>query len=117
MEFQYDVFLSYRSADRDVVRQLAERLKAEGLRVWFDEWMIHAGNRIPDQIERGLQESRTFLSLMSPPAFDSDWVSLERGAALMRSPGNEDRRFIPVLLSDCQVPDMLAQFRAIDYRT
>lgn len=36
--FDYDVFLSHSSKDKDIVRPLAERLRADGLRVWFDEW-------------------------------------------------------------------------------
>ena len=39
-EFQYDVFLSHAKADKPAVRELAERLKGDGLRVWFDEWVI-----------------------------------------------------------------------------
>ena len=34
--FQYDVFLSYSTKDKPVICELAERLKADGLRVWFD---------------------------------------------------------------------------------
>jgi len=36
-EFKYDVFLSYSSKDKPVVRELANRLKKDKLRVWFDE--------------------------------------------------------------------------------
>jgi hypothetical protein len=32
--FRYDVFLSHSSADKPVVRELAERLRDAGLRVW-----------------------------------------------------------------------------------
>ena len=40
--FAYDVFLSHNSKDKPRVRKLAERLRAEGLRVWFDDWVIRA---------------------------------------------------------------------------
>ncbi len=36
--FSYDVLLSHNAKDKPRVRRLAERLKQEGLRVWFDEW-------------------------------------------------------------------------------
>lgn len=36
--FTYDVFISHSAKDKPVVRELAERLKRDGLRVWFDEW-------------------------------------------------------------------------------
>ena len=38
--FTDGVFLTYSSQGRAVVRPIAERLKADGLRVWFDEWGI-----------------------------------------------------------------------------
>jgi len=36
-DFKYDVFLSHSSKDKDIVRAVAERLRADGLRVCFDE--------------------------------------------------------------------------------
>lgn len=35
--FPYDVLLSRSSNDKPVVRAIAERPRADGLRVWFDE--------------------------------------------------------------------------------
>ena len=40
--FAFDVFLSHSSKDKRVVRPLAERLRADGLRVWLDEWELNA---------------------------------------------------------------------------
>jgi hypothetical protein len=45
-EFKFDVFLSHNKADKSRVRQLAERLRAAGLRVWFDDWVIKPGDDI-----------------------------------------------------------------------
>ena len=36
-DFQYDVFLSHSAKDKAVVRPLAERLRQDGRKVWFDE--------------------------------------------------------------------------------
>ena len=36
--FTHDVFLSHNSKDKSVVRPLVERLRKDGLKVWFDEW-------------------------------------------------------------------------------
>ena len=46
-DFSYDVFLSHSSKDKHIVRPLAERLRNDGLNVWFDEWSIRAGDNIP----------------------------------------------------------------------
>ncbi len=55
--FSYDVFLSHSSKDKKVVRAVAERLRADGLRVWFDEWEIKAGDSIPAKIKKGLEDN------------------------------------------------------------
>ena len=39
-DFQFDVFLSHRANDKAVVRDEAERLRKDGLKVWFDEWEL-----------------------------------------------------------------------------
>ena len=44
--FQYDVFLSHSSKDKAVVRAVAERLRKDGLKVWFDEWVLKPGDSI-----------------------------------------------------------------------
>ena len=94
-EFQYDVFLSHNQADKPRVRRLAERLRAAGLRVWFDEWVIQPGDDIYLAIERGLEAARTLVLCLSPAALGSDWVSLECSTVLFRDPTNAGRRFIP----------------------
>ena len=45
-EFPYDVFLSHSAKDKAVVRPLAERLRADGVKVWFDEWVLKPGDSI-----------------------------------------------------------------------
>lgn len=115
-EFPYDVFLSHSSQDKPAARELAQRLKRDGLRVWFDEWVIQPGDSIPLAIERGLEGSRTLVLVMSTAALDSDWVTLERHTALFRDPTNQQRRFIPLRLDDCKINDTLKQFAYVDWR-
>ena len=95
--FPYDVFLSHSAKDKAVVRPLAERLRADGLKVWFDEWEFpspagagEGGRRpgegrgakadsIPAKIEAGLEHSRVLVLCMSAQAFGSNWAHLETG--------------------------------------
>ena len=95
-DFEYDVFLSHATANKAAVRELAERLKEDGLRVWLDKWVIQPGDSIPLAIEHGLESSRTLVLVMSQAAFDSEWVTLERHTALFRDPTNQQTRFIRV---------------------
>ena len=99
-----------------VEREPANRLKADGLRVWLDEWEIKPGDLIGLKIEQGLERSRTLILVMSANAFASEWVSLERHTALFRDPTNNQRRFVPLRLDDAQIPDLLRQFAYVDWR-
>jgi hypothetical protein len=115
-QFAYDAFLSHNAKDKPAVRELAECLKQDGLRVWFDEWVLQPGDSIPLKIEQGLEQSRTFILIMSQNAFASEWVTLERHTALFRDPTNAERRFIPLRLDDAEITDTLKQFAYIDWR-
>jgi hypothetical protein len=114
--FHYDVFLSHSSKDKPAVRALAERLKADGLRVWLDDWEILAGDSIFQKVQQGLQQSRILLLFLSRQAFGSDWVTLEHQTILFRDPTNKERRFIPLRLDDTEHPDVLRPFAYIDWR-
>ena len=114
-DFPYDVFLSHSSKDKAVVRPLAERLKKDGLKVWFDEWALKSGDSIPAKIEEGLEHSRVLVLCMSAHAFGSDWAQLEAGTFRFRDPLNKERRFIPLRLDDAPIKGSLAQFLYINW--
>ncbi|MGA8220344.1 MAG: TIR domain-containing protein [Candidatus Acidiferrales bacterium] len=114
--FAYDVFISHSSKDKSIVHELAERLRADGLRVWFDIWEIRPGDNIPAKIEEGLERSSVLLLCMSTNAFGSDWAVLESQTFRFRDPLNKDRRFIPIRLDEAPIKGTLAQFLYIDWR-
>jgi len=116
VQFSFDVFLSHSSKDKPVVRPVAERLKADGLRVWFDEWELHPGDSIPAKIEDGLEHSRVLVLCMSGNAFGSDWAQLESSTFRFRDPLNKERRFIPLRLDEAPIKGSLAQFLYIKWR-
>ena len=109
-EFPYDVFLSHSAKDKAVVRPLAERLRADGVKVWFDEWVLKPGDSIPAKIEEGLERSRVLVLCMSAHAFGSDWAQLESGTFRFRDPLNKERRFLPLRLDAPPIKGSLAQF-------
>ncbi len=100
--FEYDVFLSHNQADKPRVRRLAEWLRAAGLRVWLDEWVLQPGDDVYLAIERGLETAHTLVLCLSPAALGSDWVGLERSTTLFRDPSNFGHHFIPLLLADAK---------------
>ncbi len=113
--FEYDVFLSHSSQDKAAVRDLAERLRADGLRVWLDEWELKPGDSVPKKIDDGLEASRVLVLCMSAHAFGSEWAQLESYTFRFRDPLNTERRFIPLRLDESPVKGLLAQFLYINW--
>ena len=74
-DFPYDVFLSHSAKDKAVVRPLAERLRADGVKVWFDEWEIPASG----------------LTSIHPSSFRLHPL-LESGTLRFRAPLNKELR-------------------------
>jgi small GTP-binding protein len=114
-EFAYDVFLSHSAKDKPVARDIAERLRKDGVKVWFDEWTLKPGDNIPHKIEEGLERSRVLVLCMSANAFGSDWAQLESGTFRFRDPLNKERRFLPLRLDDAPVKGSLTQFLYINW--
>ena len=114
--FTHDVFLSHSNYDKPVVRELAERLRTDGVRVWYDEWEIKLGDSIFSKVEAALQQSRVLVLCMSQHAFGSDWATLESQTFRFRDPLNKQRRFIPVRLDETQPKSSLAEFMNAGWR-
>lgn len=116
-DFKYDVFLSHSSKDKDVVRDIAERLRADGVRVWFEDWEIGLFTRKAkrrQKVEEGLEHSRVLVLCMSSNAFGSEWDQLETETFRFRDPLNKERRFI-LLRLDLAYKESLAQFSYINW--
>jgi len=114
--FQYDVFLSHSSKDKKVVRNIAEQLRKDGVKVWFNAWILKPGDSIPAKIEEGLEYSRVLVLCMSANAFGSDWAYLESGTFRFRDPLNKQHRFLPMRLDDASIKGSLEQFLYINCR-
>lgn len=115
-DYDFDVFLSHNSADKELVRHVAEQLRDAGLKVWLDDWIIGFGDDIYLAVESGLQKSRSLALFISQDALNSDWVALERSTALFRDPKNKTRRFVPILIDDSKLPDTIHRYRYLDFR-
>src|SRR5206468_1299285 len=90
------VFLSHNSKDKLVVRQLAESLKARGVRVWLDEWELVPGRSWQDALEDIIQTSKSAAVLVGPEGL-GPWELPEMRACLNEFVKRR-LRVIPVLL-------------------
>ena len=62
----YDVFLSYNSDDRGVVRNVARRLREAGVTVWFDKEAIPPGASWMRELEARLRRQPGLRGLPRP---------------------------------------------------
>ncbi len=113
-DFRYDVVLSHNAKDKPRVRRLAERLKAAGVRVWLDEWVIQAGDFIALKVDEGLEQSRVLL-LLSVSQLST---FLGAGAEHRRPPrsGQCGPPVHPAPAGDCALPDTLQRCKVVDFR-
>lgn len=115
-----DLFLSHNNADKPWTERLAAAVEADRsgppLKVFFDKWDIPHGGDIPAELEEGLQNSRYVGLVLSPESLSSDWVTLERSTAIHRDPRARQRSLIPLLRRTCNLPDMMARLKYIDFR-
>ena len=82
---KYDVFISHASEDKaDFVRPLVHALAALGLRVWYDEDMIRAGDSIGQSIDSGLRDARNAVVVLSPTFLKKQWTKWELHAFVHR---------------------------------
>lgn len=82
---QYDVFISHASEDKDAfVRPLANELERWGLKVWYDEFALRLGDSLSASIDRGIQDSRYGLLVLSPSFLGKNWPDYEYRSLLTR---------------------------------
>jgi hypothetical protein len=123
-----DVFLCHTGANKDWVRELAERLEMEQvdgrpLRVFFDEWDIAPGENILTRIEEGLRRARFVAVVLSPALTRASWPTLEWQSQVYDDPHGKRARIIPLLvekfdsdtLQPIDIPYPLRLLRYLDF--
>ena len=93
----YDVFISHASEDKETfVRALAERLRAEHLEVWFDEFTLRLGDSLRQSIDHGLARSRFGIVVLSHAFFAKQWPQRELDGLTAREIDQRNRVILPV---------------------
>ena len=101
-----DIFISYASQDRELVRQLVASLEADGFSLWWDR-AIEPGHRYDHQINSALDQASVVLTVWTEHSVESDWVRWEASEGLRRG------CLIPVRLDDSRLPDEFQRTQAL----
>ena len=106
------IFFSYARDNSEFVIELAKRLKADGKNVWLDQIDIPAGSRWDLEIQRALEKANVLLIVLTPTSAISNNVMDEVSFAI-----EENKKIVPVLVEDCDLPFRLRRFQYVDYTT
>lgn len=87
---RYGMFVSYRSIDAPLARELADLLSSAGVRVWFAEYeiLLSGRERFARAIDRGVRESVAAIAVTSEEYFASEHCMREM-EGLARTVGTE----------------------------
>ena len=82
---KYDLFISHASEDKDaIVRPLATILERLSVWVWYDEFSLQLGDSLTASIDKGLQESRYGLVVLSKAFLSKKWPEYEYRSLMTR---------------------------------
>lgn len=99
----FDVFISYSSADREAVVAIAEWLKEKGLRVFLDRWYLTPGQPWHSHLDLQLNRCAAVAICLGPGRLGG-WQQREIGVALDRQVSEHEFPVIPVLLPGADDP-------------
>lgn len=111
-DYEFDLFLSYSTKDRDQAAVIVQAAESLGLRIYQDRKEVDYGEVWAEEIRLGLMNSREIALLASPSAMASEWVQTEWGAAWAMG-----RTITPILLMmpPEKLPARLQQRQAVIY--
>ncbi|HIZ11451.1 MAG TPA: toll/interleukin-1 receptor domain-containing protein [Candidatus Eubacterium faecavium] len=109
------IFISYNHKDEQLVDMVVRRLELEFGRknIFYDKWSMQPGDSIIGKMNEGLEKVTTFFYFLSPNSLESDMVKKEWQSALIKSI-NENVKFVPVRIADCNPPAILTDTLYID---
>ena len=118
--WQWDVALSFAGAQRDYVQQVAQALKARGLRCFYDAdeqielWGKYLAEELP--VIYGEQAAAVVIFVSAEYAA-RDWTRHERRAALARAVRERREYVLPARFDDTPLPGLLSDMVTVDLRT
>jgi enterochelin esterase-like enzyme len=112
------VFVTHSWHDIKFTRRLCKDLAKFRLEVWFDDSTLRGGQRLAEEINRGLEQCDVYIPIFSHAALNSPWCWEEINAAfsLSNDPSRKGRpRIIPILAKKCELPALLRARRYIGF--
>jgi tetratricopeptide (TPR) repeat protein len=115
---QLRIFVSHSYQDKPFADALVRALRGAGADVWYDEHNLGAGHLL-DEISEQVRARPVFLVVLSPAAFDSNWVKQECQWALNLFHREAGRVILPITAQPIKPTDFntwlfLENFRRVE---
>jgi eukaryotic-like serine/threonine-protein kinase len=101
---QFDVFVSYAWADRDVVAPFVQRLKQDGFTVWFDIEQMAGGHPVMGQLSDGITNSAQLIACLTDAYLQREFTDYELKVSTHLDPAGKSGRTIPVQFRPLTLP-------------
>ena len=114
---KYDIFFSYSYNDSEQVSKIANYFENQGLKVWFDKWLLVPGTSWEEALKEALESSSAVAVFIGSSPF-SRRTQWELEASLKREISGR-LQVIPVLLPGAtrdNIPHHLRNLVAVDLR-
>ncbi|SEH06114.1 TIR domain-containing protein [Candidatus Venteria ishoeyi] len=111
----YDIFISYRTTQRDWAETLAVNLSVQGYKIFLDAWEIYGGQDFTESIEHALNHSRCAVMIATPEAADSGWVQREYELMVALEQQQNGFYFIPLVWGEFPDSPFLEKRHAVDF--
>ena len=77
-QVEYDAFISHATEDKaSFVEGLATELQSRGLMIWYDNFTLKWGDKLRQEIDKGLRASKFGVVVLSKSFFEKNWPQEE----------------------------------------
>ena len=111
---EWDFFVSYTQADRAWAEWIAWTLEEDGHRVLVQAWDFVPGSNWIQQMHAGVRDAARTIAVLSEDYLRSVYGGAEWQAAWASDPGGQERKLLPVRVSDCRRKGLLAGIVSVD---
>lgn len=116
---KYDIAISFAGEDREVAESIAEKLKSQGINVFYDSYEKATlwGKDLYVHLNDVYKNKAKFcLMIISEKYRDKQWTNHERKAAQARAFSQNKEYILPLKLDDTEIPGLNETIGYVDYR-
>ncbi|WP_051931265.1 toll/interleukin-1 receptor domain-containing protein [Gillisia sp. Hel_I_29] len=116
---EYDIAISFAGEDRKIAEEIAEKLNASGIKVFYDAYEKATlwGKDLYEHLNDVYKNKATFcLMVISTNYREKQWTNHERKAAQARAFSQNKEYILPLKLDDTEIPGLNETIGYVDLR-